>query len=174
MSHVVLGIDPGLTRCGFGVVRVEGNRLEYVDAGVIKTPAADALEHRLTVVWEAIGAVLEEHRPDAVAVERVYAQANLRTVMGTAQVSGLAVTRAALAGIRVVTYTPTEMKAAVTGSGRADKAQVTTMVQRLLRLAQPVRPADASDALGLAICHCWRGQAQDRIAMAVRRAGGAA
>ena len=169
MARIVMGIDPGLTRCGYGVVSQDGNRLTYVTAGVVRTAADDAIDVRLHAVWDALADLLAAHRPDVVSVERVYAQANLRTVMGTAQVSGLAITLAAINGLPVATYTPTEMKAAITGSGRADKAQVTHMVQRLLRLDAPVRPPDASDALGLAICHCWRGQAQERIARAVAR-----
>lgn len=168
---LILGVDPGLTRCGFGLVRADGNQLVHVAAGVIRTPADAALEDRLLAVWNGLGDLIEDHQPTAMAVERVYAQANVRTVMGTAQVSGLALTLAATRGIPVATYTPTEMKAAVTGSGRAEKAQVITMVQRILKLKEPVKPADASDALGLAICHCWRGAAKARIANAM--AGGA-
>lgn len=171
MTRTLLGIDPGLTRCGYGVIRATGTKVAYVDAGVIRTPADMPVEERLHAVWVAMARLIEEHAPEAVAVERVYAQMNVRTVMGTAQVSGLALTLAQLHGIPVRTYTPTEMKAAVTGSGRAEKAQVIAMVQRLLRLAEPVKPADASDALGLAICHAWRGAAQDRIAHAVAGAG---
>lgn len=170
MASVILGIDPGLTRCGYGLITVDGNTLTLLTAGVIRTPADDPIEQRLRAVWLGITALIDDYLPTAIAVERVYAQANVRTVMGTAQVSGLALTLAATRSIDVATYTPTEMKAAVTGSGRADKAQVTTMVQRLLKLAEPVKPADASDALGLAICHCWRGAAKARIAKAV--AGG--
>ena len=171
MTRTILGVDPGLTRCGYGVVSATGTRVTYIDAGVIRTAADAPIEQRLRDVWTALERLLELHRPDAVSVERVYAQVNLRTVMGTAQASGLALTLAALRGIPVATYTPTEMKAAVTGSGRAEKAQVTAMVQRVLRLDAPVKPADASDALGLAICHCWRGAAKERLARAM--AGGA-
>lgn len=167
MARTLLGIDPGLTRCGFGVVRAEGTKVTFLDAGVIRTAADAPVEQRLHDVWLGLVALIEAHEPQAIAVERVYAQMNVRTVMGTAQVSGLALTLATLNGIEVRTYTPTEMKAAVTGNGRADKAQVTAMVQRLLRLPDPVKPADASDALGLAICHAWRGAAQDRIAQAL-------
>ena len=171
MTRTILGIDPGLTRWGFGVVSVTGTQVRFVDAGVIRTAATDPIERRLHEVWVGLLGLVERHQPDAMAVERVYAQLNVRTVMGTAQASGLALTMAALHGIPVATYTPTEMKAAVTGSGRAEKAQVTAMVQRLLRLAEPVKPADASDALGLAICHGWRGAAKERIAAAVAGAG---
>ena len=171
VTRTILGVDPGLTRCGFGVVAVNGQHLRMVDAGVIKTSADAPIDQRLLAVWQGLSALIEQHHPDAIAVERVYAQLNVRTVMGTAQASGLALTIAALNGISVATYTPTEMKAAITGSGRAEKAQVMSMVQRLLKLDAPVKPADASDALGLAICHCWRGAAKERIAKAV--AGGA-
>lgn len=170
MTRTILGVDPGLTRCGFGVVAAAGVRVSFIDAGVIRTPADTPIEERLRAVWHGLEALIEEHRPDAIAVERVYAQVNVRTVMGTAQASGLALTLAALRGIPVATYTPTEMKAAVTGNGRAEKAQIIAMVQRLLKLDAPVKPADASDALGLAICHCWRGAATERLARAV--AGG--
>ena len=170
MARTILGVDPGLTRCGFGLVSAQGQQVRFVDAGVIRTSPDAPIEARLLAVWQALEALLELHRPDAMAVERVYAQFNVRTVMATAQASGLALTLAALHGIPVVTYTPTEMKAAVTGSGRAEKAQVTAMVQRLLRLSAPVKPADASDALGLAICHAWRGAAKERLAVAM--AGG--
>lgn len=171
MSRTILGVDPGLTRCGFGLIAANGSRVEYVTAGVLRTPADMPVEDRLHAVWLGLLELVDTYRPDAISVERVYAQANLRTVMGTAQVSGLALTLARLHTIPVSTYTPTEMKAAVTGHGRAEKAQVTAMVQRVLRLAEPVKPADASDALGLAICHAWRGAAQSRLAAAVALAG---
>jgi len=127
VTRTILGIDPGLTRCGFGVVCATGQQLRFIEAGVIKTAAGAPIEQRLLAVWNGLTALIEQHRPDAVAVERVYAQLNVRTVMGTAQASGLALTVATLHGISVATYTPTEMKAAVTGSGRAEKAQVMAM-----------------------------------------------
>ena len=99
---------------------------------------------------------LDEHGPDVVAVERVFSQHNVGTVMGTAQAAGLAMVAAARRGVPVALHTPTEVKAAVTGSGRADKAQVATMVTRILGLDEAPRPADAADALALAICHLWR------------------
>jgi len=164
----VLGVDPGLTRCGLGVVDgAVGRTLAAVAVGVIRTPADLPLGSRLVQLETTLGEWIEQHRPDAVAVERVFAQSNVRTVMGTAQVSGLALVAAARRGIPVALHTPSEVKAAVTGSGRADKAQVTTMVTRLLHLAARPSPADAADALALAICHLWRGQADQRLAAAV-------
>jgi len=156
----VLGVDPGLTRCGIGVVDVAADRratLVYV--GVVQTPPAMALEQRLMAVSRGIRAALDEHRPTAMAVERVFAQHNLRTVMGTAQASGIALALGAEAGLVVGLHTPSEVKAAITGYGSAQKAQVGTMVARVLGLSEVPRPADAADALALAICHGWRGGA---------------
>jgi crossover junction endodeoxyribonuclease RuvC len=167
----VLGVDPGLTRCGVGVVDgAPGRQLHLVHVGVVRTPPDDDLGRRLTAIADALAALVAEYRPDVVAVERVFSQHNVRTVMGTAQVSGLAVVAGTRAGARVALHTPTEVKAAVTGSGTADKAQVATMVTRLLRLDTVPRPADAADALALAICHVWRGAAQQRLRDAVTAA----
>jgi crossover junction endodeoxyribonuclease RuvC len=154
----VLGVDPGLTRCGIGIVDVAADRratLVYV--GVVQTPPAMALEQRLLAVSHGIRAALVEHRPTAMAVERVFAQHNLRTVMGTAQASGIALALGAEAGLVVGLHTPSEVKAAITGYGSAQKAQVGAMVARVLGLDAVPRPADAADALALAICHAWRG-----------------
>src|SRR5690348_88644 len=137
-----------------------------VRVGVIRTPADDDIAARLLAIETGIEAWLDGHRPDAVAVERVFSQHNVRTVMGTAQAGAVAIVCAARRGLPVALHTPSEVKAAVTGSGRADKAQVTGMVTRLLRLSEPPRPADAADALALAICHLWRGGAQRRLAEA--------
>jgi crossover junction endodeoxyribonuclease RuvC len=154
----VLGVDPGLTRCGVGVVEgAPGRALTMVKVGVIKTSAADDIATRLLAIETGIEAWLDACRPDAVAVERVFSQLNVRTVMGTAQAGAVAIVCAARRGLPVALHTPTEVKAAVTGSGRADKNQVTAMVTRLLRITDPPRPADAADALALAICHIWRG-----------------
>lgn len=153
----VLGVDPGLTRCGVGVVDVEGGRrVSLVAVGVIRSPAGDPPERRLLAVAAGLDGWLSEHRPDAVAVERVFAQLNVRTVTGTAQVAGLAMLAAARHDLPVGLHTPSEVKAAVTGSGRAGKEQVQRMVARILALAEVPRPADAADALALAICHAWR------------------
>jgi crossover junction endodeoxyribonuclease RuvC len=154
----VLGVDPGLTRCGVGVVDgAPGRPLTMVRVGVIRTSADADIATRLLAIETEIEAWLDACRPDAVAVERVFSQANVRTVMGTAQAGAVAIVCAARRGLPVALHTPSEVKAAVTGNGRADKNQVTAMVTRLLRVADPPRPADAADALALAICHIWRG-----------------
>jgi crossover junction endodeoxyribonuclease RuvC len=164
----VLGIDPGLTRCGLGVVDGSvGRPLTLVAVDVVRTTPDTDLAVRLAAIERFIDDWLESYRPDTVAVERVFSQHNVRTVMGVAQVSGVALAAAARRGIPVALHTPSEVKAAVTGQGRADKAQVGAMVTRLLRLPATPRPADAADALALAICHVWRGGAQRRIDEAV-------
>ncbi|RSS80348.1 crossover junction endodeoxyribonuclease RuvC [Streptomyces sp. WAC06614] len=171
----VLGVDPGLTRCGVGVVEgVAGRPLTMLGVGVVRTPADADTAERLVAVEAGLEAWLDEHRPEVVAVERVFSQHNVRTVMGTAQASAVAMLCAARRGIPVVLHTPSEVKAAVTGSGRADKAQVGAMVTRLLRLAEPPRPADAADALALAICHIWRAPAVNRLQQAVAQHASAA
>lgn len=164
----VLGVDPGLTRCGIGVVDgAPGTRLTMVDVGVIRTPADSPIQDRLLAIQVGLDQWLDRVRPDVVAVERVFSQHNVRTVMGTAQAAGLALVAAAARGLPVMLHTPSEVKAAVTGDGRAGKEQVAQMVTRLLGLAEPPRPADASDALALAVCHLWRGGANNRLAAAV-------
>ena len=167
----ILGIDPGLTRCGLGVVDgTPGRTLTMVEVGVARTPAEDEISQRLLALEEIFEAWMTAHQPDAVAVERVFSQLNVRTVMGTAQAGAVAIVCAARRGLPVALHTPTEVKAAVTGNGRADKNQVTTMVTRLLRITDPPRPADAADALALAICHIWRGGHESRsAAVLVRR-----
>jgi crossover junction endodeoxyribonuclease RuvC len=153
----VLGVDPGLTRCGLGVVEsAPGRRVHLVDVGVARSDAdADPAERLLTIGTE-VERWLDQHRPDGVAVERVFAQHNVRTVMGTAQVSGVIMVAAARRGLPVALHTPSEVKAAVTGNGRAPKAQVQAMVARILGLDALPSPADAADALALGICHLWR------------------
>jgi crossover junction endodeoxyribonuclease RuvC len=164
----VLGVDPGMTRCGIGVVDgAPGRALTLVHVDVIRTPADAEVGQRLMALADALTDAVARYAPDVVAVERVFSQHNVRTVMGTAQVAGLAILAATRAGTPVVMHTPSEVKAAVTGSGTADKAQVGAMVTRLLKLAEMPRPADAADALALAICHVWRGAAQSRLAAAV-------
>ena len=171
----VLGIDPGLTRCGVGVVEgAIGRTLSLVEVGVVRTTPDLPIEDRLLLISRGIETWIDATAPDAIAVERVFSQANVKTVMGTAQVSGLALVAAAARGIPVTLHTPSEVKAAVTGSGRADKTQVGAMVTRLLRLDAPPKPADAADALALAICHIWRGPATNRIQAAVAAQAAAA
>jgi crossover junction endodeoxyribonuclease RuvC len=163
----VLGVDPGLTRCGLGVVEgVPGRPPTLIATGVIRTGADQGIAARLLAIEQEIERWLTAYRPDAVAVERVFAQHNVRTVMGTAQAGAVAIVCAARRGLPVALHTPSEVKAAVTGSGRADTDQVTLMVMRLLRLTQRPEPADAADALALAICHLWRAPAIE-----ARRAG---
>ncbi|BDZ63100.1 crossover junction endodeoxyribonuclease RuvC [Agromyces mangrovi Wang et al. 2018] len=153
----VLGIDPGLTRCGVGVVDVAPDRrATLVDVVVLRSPADLAIERRLLRIAEGLDAILEEHRPHAVALERVFARSDVSTIMGTAQISGVAMHLAARRELTVALHTPSEVKAAITGYGRADKKQVGAMVARILGLETPPKPADAADALALAICHAWR------------------
>ena len=175
MTMRVLGIDPGLTRCGMGVVDGSvGRPLTLVDVNVLRTGSDEPVAQRLVTIQRGIDAWLDEYAPDAVAVERVFARSDSSTIMGTAQASGLALVAAASRGIPVALHTPSEVKAAVSGSGRADKAQVGTMVTRILRLDSPPRPADAADALALTITHIWRGGAQARIDAALAAAQGRA
>ena len=163
----VLGVDPGLTRCGLGVIDgVPGRPPTLVAADVLRTPAGDDVAARLLALEAGIEGWLTAHQPDAMAVERVFSQHNVRTVMGTAQAGAVAVVCAARRGLPVALHTPSEVKAAVTGNGRAGKDQVTVMVTRLLRMDAPPRPADTADALALAICHLWRGETQRRLAAA--------
>jgi len=167
----VLGIDPGLTRCGMGVVEGQvGRPLSLVDVNVLRTSSDLPVAQRLVTIEKGIDAWLDEYSPDAVAVERVFARSDVSTVMGTAQASGIALVCAARRGIPVALHTPSEVKAAVSGSGRAAKAQVGAMVTRILRLDAPPKPADAADALALAITHIWRGGAQARIDAALAAA----
>lgn len=168
----VLGIDPGLTRCGLGVVEGDlGRPLRMVDVNVLRTSADQPVWTRLVTIEKGVDAWLDEFRPDVVAVERVFARSDSSTVMGTAQASGVAMVCAARRGLPVALHTPSEVKAAVSGSGRASKAQVGAMVTRILRLDAPPKPADAADALALAITHVWRGGAQARIDAALAAAG---
>ena len=167
----VLGVDPGLTRCGLGVVDGgAGRTVRCVAVDVVRTPVDAELATRLLLVAEEVERWLDRYQPDVVAIERVFSQYNVRTAMGTAQAGGVVALSAARRDLVVAFHTPSEVKAAVTGSGRADKAQVTTMVTRLLNLAERPSPADAADALALAICHLWRAPMRGRLAEAEARA----
>jgi crossover junction endodeoxyribonuclease RuvC len=168
----VVGVDPGLTRCGIGVVEGSvGRPLTLVDVRVVRTPADLDVAKRLLQLEVSLEDAISTHRPDVVAIERVFSQHNVRTVMGTAQASAVAMLVAARHGIDVRLHTPSEVKASITGSGRADKAQVGHMVTRLLRLDAMPKPADAADALALAICQIWRGGAVNRLQEAALKAG---
>ncbi len=169
----VLGVDPGLTRCGVGVVTGQpGRPPQLLGVAVIRTSASMPLPERLLALETGLTEWIQTHDPEVVAVERVFAQHNLQTVMGTAQAAGVAMLVAARHGLPVALHTPSEVKAAITGSGRADKAQVAAMVTRVLRLDAAPTPADATDALALAICHVWRGPGTARLAAAVAAARG--
>ena len=167
----VLGVDPGLTRCGLSLVESgRGRQLVALDVDVVRTPSEAPVSKRLLVISDAVEHWLDTHHPDVVAIERVFSQLNVTTVMGTAQAGGVIALAAARRGIDVHFHTPTEVKAAVTGNGAADKAQVTAMVTRILALQAKPTPADAADALALAICHCWRAPMIARMAAAEAQA----
>ena len=158
----VLGVDPGLTRCGVAVVDgAPGRTLTAMHIAVLGTAPATAIEIRLAAIERGINALVDQYEPDVIAIERVFSQHNVRSAMGMALVI------AGRRGISVAMHTPTEVKAAVTGSGRADKVQVTAMVTRILGLSQAPKPADAADAVAIAVCAIWRGSAQQRIAAAI-------
>lgn len=160
----VLGVDPGLTRCGLGVVEgLPGRQLRLVEVGVVRTPVGDDPAERLLTLQTELDEWIARTQPEAIAVERVFARANIRGIMGTAQASAVPMLAAARLGLPLAMHTPSEVKAAVTGNGRAEKAQVGHMVTRILGLDEAPRPADAADALALAICHLWRGAAQARL-----------
>ncbi len=159
MFDAVLGIDPGLSRCGYGAVGIEDGRPRAVAAGVIRTPVDEPVPQRLVRLLTELETLLDDIGPTAVAVERVLFQTNARTAIPVGQASGLALVTAARRGIEVVEYSPNEVKLAVTGDGRADKVAVQSMVTRLLGLAVPPQPPDAADALALALTHLWRGRA---------------
>ncbi|MGH3902844.1 MAG: crossover junction endodeoxyribonuclease RuvC [Pseudonocardiaceae bacterium] len=166
----VLGVDPGLTRCGLGVVDGgSGRAVRCIAVDVLRTSPESDLGARLVAVADVVERWVAQHRPDVVAVERVFSQHNVRTAMGTAQVGGVVALVAARQGVPVAFHTPSEVKAAVTGSGRAGKEQVTTMITRLLELPVKPRPADAADALALAVCHLWRAPMTARLEQARTR-----
>ena len=162
MFGTVLGIDPGVSRCGYGAVTEAAGTLSAFACGVIRTPPSMPLPERLAALEAELEALMAELRPAAVAVERVFFQVNVRTAMAVGQASGLALAVAARSGVAVCQYTPTEVKQAVAGYGAASKEQVQAMVTRLLRLPEPPRPPDVADALALAICHLSAGRFRSR------------
>lgn len=159
----VLGVDPGLTRCGLGVVEGRPGRASLVAVGVVRTPSDAEPGERLVFLESELDRWMERFTPEVVAIERVFADVNVQSVMTTAHATAIALLTAGKRGIPVAFHTPTEVKASVTGTGRAEKAQVGSMVARILGLNEAPRPADAADALALAICHLWRGPAQGRL-----------
>ena len=160
----VLGVDPGLTRCGLAIVdEAPGRKVILKSVMVFRTPATDALPDRLLQLDNALREIIKEYKPDVVAVEQVFSQHNLKSVMGTAQAAGIAMVNGAKHGCQVFTYTPTQVKASVTGSGKADKRQIGRMIAKICGLSSAPEPADASDAVALAICHLWRGGADEKI-----------
>jgi crossover junction endodeoxyribonuclease RuvC len=155
-GRVVLGIDPGVSRCGYGVVRRDGSRFRAVAYGVLRTSSHDALPDRLGDLLRELDALIGEYRPATLAVERVLFQVNTRTAMSVGQASGLALALAGQAGVPVAHYSPNEVKLAVAGDGGAGKFEVQQMVMRMLELPELPDPPDAADALALALCHWWR------------------
>ncbi|WP_218975495.1 crossover junction endodeoxyribonuclease RuvC [Tessaracoccus massiliensis] len=168
-----MGIDPGLTRCGIGIVDgTVGRPPKLVAVGVVRTPSGLDVARRLVALQDGLAEWFDQYQPEAAAIERVFAQHNLNSVMDTAQAAGVAALTAARRGLPVEFHTPSEVKAAVTGSGSAAKAQVGLMVTRILRLAEAPKPADAADALAIAVTHVWRGAGTNRYAAAVAAAKG--
>jgi crossover junction endodeoxyribonuclease RuvC len=153
-GFVVLGVDPGLTRCGYAAIEVGQTRVPtLLKMGVVSTDVSADLPDRLATLQTDFEVLMDEAQPDAVAVEQVFFQNNVRTAMGVGQASGLVLAMAARRGIHVVQYTPSQVKSAVTGSGTANKLQVQQMVQRQLKLRSLPQPPDAADAAALALCH---------------------
>ena len=165
----VLGVDPGLTRCGIGVVEKIGSSLKLVDLGVIRTPKESEIDQRLLLLESELSSWITRAKPDVIAIERVFSQLNVKTAMATGQAACVVILLAAKSGLPIALHTPSEVKAAVTGSGRADKTQVATMVKRILNLKEMPRPVDTTDALALAICHHWRGSGEARLKAAVAK-----
>ncbi|WP_419925916.1 crossover junction endodeoxyribonuclease RuvC [Candidatus Poriferisocius sp.] len=160
---LVMGIDPGLSRCGYGVVRQKGRVTEAVAAGVIRTDKDDPVPQRLYELQVELADLMDAHRPDAVAIEQVLFQVNVRTAMGVGQASGVAMAAAVGAGAEVSEYSPTQIKKAVAGWGAAGKEQMGQMVQTLLGLPRPLKPVDAADAVAVALCHLAHRPARTRI-----------
>ncbi len=165
----VLGIDPGLTRCGVAVIEgAPGRNVQALHVGVITTSSDLELSERLVILHRELEIIIDQYQPEFVAIERVFSQHNVRSAMATAQAAGIGLLLAGQRNIPVAMHTPTEVKAAVTGNGRSEKAQVTTMVTKIARLSAPPKPADAADALAIAITQVWRGSALRKIDAAMR------
>lgn len=154
---IVLGVDPGLTRCGVGVIEAGASRrLSFIHVDVVRSDPHTSQDLRLLTIYNGLCAKIERFAPDTVSIERVFAQENRNTVLGTAQAAGMAMLAAAQRGIPVALHTPTEVKLAITGNGRAEKIQIERMVAHILNLNTMPKPADAADALAQAICHALR------------------
>lgn len=167
----ILGIDPGLTRCGVGVVDLGSSRkLTLIHVGVLVSPKESSIDSRIGSIGAELDELIKKLKPDAIAIEKVFSQRNLSSVMGTAQISGVAIYLAHKRGIRIAMHTPTEVKSAVTGSGKAKKAQVGEMVSKLLGLRENPKPADAADALAIAICQAFKGAADSKSYTSAQKA----
>ncbi|NEG69106.1 crossover junction endodeoxyribonuclease RuvC [Bifidobacterium choloepi] len=154
---IILGVDPGLTRCGVGVIEAGAyRRLSFIHVDVVRSDPKSPQDRRLLTIYDGLAAKLDEFAPDVVSIERVFAQENRNTVLGTAQAAGMAMLAAAQRNIPVALHTPTESKMAITGNGKAEKIQMERMVARILNLNTLPKPADAADALAIAICHALR------------------
>ncbi|WP_419850371.1 crossover junction endodeoxyribonuclease RuvC [Candidatus Poriferisocius sp.] len=164
---LVMGIDPGLSRCGYGVIRQKGRATEAIAAGIIRTDKDDPIPRRLYELQNELVDLMGTYNPDAVAIEQVLFQVNVRTAMGVGQASGVAMAAAVGAGAEVFEYSPTQIKKAVTGWGGADKEQMGQMVQTLLGLPHPLKPVDAADAIAVAFCHLAHRPAASRIQAAM-------
>lgn len=165
----VLGIDPGLSRCGYGLVQQQASGTRACAVGVLRTAPSLPTPERLAELQVDVRALLREHRPEVVAIERVLFQVNVRTAIPVAQAAGIAMAEAVAAGCEVVEYSPNQVKQAVAGVGGASKDQMERMVQTLLGIAQPLRPVDAADAVALALCHLAHAPMRRRVARAVVR-----
>lgn len=157
MSRVILGVDPGLTRCGVALIQaLPSRKVELVAVDTLKTAPTQELSSRIRQIGEDIEKLIVTHKPSVIALERVFAQANLRSVMGVAQISGVVLYLANKHGIPIELHTPSEVKSAVTGSGRAAKPQIGIAVAKILGLSEIPKPADSADALAIAICNAWK------------------
>lgn len=164
MSSVILGIDPGLTRCGVAVISAEaGRKVSMLAVDTLRSSTDLELSERLALIADGVEALIKRHKPTTIAIERVFSQANVRSVMGVAQISGVVMYLAKKHGIPVQMHTPSEVKAAVTGSGRAQKVQIGIAVSKILGLTEIPKPADSADALAIAICNAWRGTPTQKV-----------
>ena len=169
MSRRILGVDPGLTRCGVGVIEVAKNRsLKFCDVDTLRSDTSLDLDQRIAKIAQGISEKIERFKPDIIAIERVFAQQNLRSVMGVAQISGVVLQLAHKHQIPVAFFTPSEVKSAVTGSGRASKQQIGEMVKRILKLSDIPKPADAADSLAIAITAGWKNFSAPTLAGATK------